>query len=401
MEKIIIVGISEFAKKVRQLIEQINQKESLWEIEGCLDDSVTTKIVYGEIRVLGKIDKLKEYGPETCLVCGVENNYEREKIIRRIEKIGKFKFPNLIAPEVKISKEIKIGKGNLIFGESQILGNATIENFTIIYNDCKIYQETLIGSFALIRCGGKIYPKTEVGIAAEVIDGTVVTSSVQTRCSVAGNPARIVKLYGKYSKLLVVGANGHGKAVMELARQTRSYDNIFFLDDNPSLLETSGVLGCSEYAIKHKEEYDVIVAIGNAKIRDKLQTEYERRGVNVVTMVSPFACVATDTKIDRGCVVMAGSVIQPETSIGRGTIINTCTSVDHENKIGDFVHVAVGAHLAGNVIIGNNTWIGAGAVVSNNIEISEDIVVGAGAVVIKNLNEIGTYIGVPARKMKV
>ena len=45
MEKIIIVGISEFAKKVWQLIEQINQKESLWEIEGCLDDSVTTKIV--------------------------------------------------------------------------------------------------------------------------------------------------------------------------------------------------------------------------------------------------------------------------------------------------------------------------------------------------------------------
>ena len=96
-----------------------------------------------------------------------------------------------------------------------------IENFAIIDNDCKIYQETLVGSFALIRCGGKIYPKTEVGIAAEVIDGTVVTSSVQTRCSVAGNPARIVKLYGKYtfsgrSKWSWKGCYGTGKTDKKL-----------------------------------------------------------------------------------------------------------------------------------------------------------------------------------------
>ena len=83
-----------------------------------------------------------------------------------------------------------------------------------------------------------------------------------------------------------------------------------------------------------------------------------------------------------------------------GCIINTCASVDHDCVLEDFVHVAVGAHVAGTVSIGAGTWIGAGATVSNNLQICGGCMIGAGAVVIKSITESGTYVGVPAEKIK-
>ena len=65
-----------------------------------------------------------------------------------------------------------------------------------------------------------------------------------------------------------------------------------------------------------------------------------------------------------------------------------------------YCHISVGAHVAGTVDIGDRTWIGAGATVSNNIRICGDCIVGAGAVVVRNIEETGTYIGVPAKRVR-
>lgn len=173
-----------------------------------------------------------------------------------------------------------------------------------------------------------------------------------------------------------------------------------FLDDNTQLQKKENVLGGISYAIEHKEVFDVIVGIGNAKIRKKIQQMYEAEGVSVVSLIHPSASVADDVTVECGTVVMAGAVVQSGTQLGKGVIINTACSVDHDNVIGDYCHVAVGSHLAGDVKVGDGTWIGAGAVVSNGVTICPDVVVGAGAVVVRDITEPGTYVGVPARKME-
>ena len=61
------------------------------------------------------------------------------------------------------------------------------------------------------------------------------------------------------------------------------------------------------------------------------------------------------------------------------------------------MHVSVGSHVAGTVQVGDRTWIGIGSAVSNNLSICNDCMIGAGAVVVKDIDEPGTYIGVPAR----
>lgn len=198
-------------------------------------------------------------------------------------------------------------------------------------------------------------------------------------------------------QLLIIGASGHGKVVADIA-ELNGYGSILFFDDNDSLRK------CGKYPVVGKSldisryDGDVIVAIGNAKIREQLLEKFSDR--NVPILIHPNATIASTVKIGMGTVVMAGAVINADAVIGKGVIINTCSSVDHDCIIDNYSHISVGAHVAGTVHISDRTWIGAGATISNNINICSDCMIGAGAVVIKNINESGTYVGVPARKIK-
>lgn len=196
-------------------------------------------------------------------------------------------------------------------------------------------------------------------------------------------------------KLIIIGAGGHGRVVSEIAK-LNGYEKIDFLDDSDK--QTS--VGKEADYIKYIGYNDFIVAIGNNTVRMKIQSDLIKNGANIVSLVHPNAIVSESVSIGKGTVVMAGAVINARAVIGDGVIINTCASVDHDCKIGDFSHISVGARICGTVVVGKCTWIGAGATVINNINICGGTMVGAGAVVIKNIDKNGTYIGVPAVKIK-
>lgn len=197
-------------------------------------------------------------------------------------------------------------------------------------------------------------------------------------------------------RLIIIGASGHGKVVADCAVKN-GYERIVFLDDDES------VTHCGKYEVVGRSAEadrlpgDVIVAIGNASFRKRIQARMDEK--RLITLIHPEAVVGDDVEIGAGSVVMAGVVINPGSRIGKGVIVNTCSSIDHDCKIGDFVHVAVGAHLAGSVEVGEASWIGAGAIVNNNLCICKSCMIGAGAVVVKDLEAAGIYVGVPAKRM--
>ena len=181
------------------------------------------------------------------------------------------------------------------------------------------------------------------------------------------------------------------------------YDEILFIDDNPKKVEFEGipVIGDRSYAVKHKDNYDVFVAIGNSKIRECVTLYFKENEVSLISLIHPSTCIASDVKIGNGTVIMPGAIINRGSRIGEGVIVNTGASVDHDNCIGAYTHVSVGAHLAGTVTIGRHTWIGIGSVISNNICVCDDCMIGAGAVVVSDIIEPGTYLGVPAVKRRL
>lgn len=191
-------------------------------------------------------------------------------------------------------------------------------------------------------------------------------------------------------RLLIIGASGHGRVCADIAKKMKLWDEIVFADDNPPAKFPYQIIGGS--GVEWNE--DCFIGIGNSGIRERLST-----GRKLVTLIHPQAVIGERVRIGVGSVVMAGTVINPDVIIGEGCIINTSSSVDHDNVISGYAHVSVGAHLCGTVQVGNHTWIGAGATVKNNVNICGNCMIGAGAVVVKDIEEQGTYVGVPAKRL--
>lgn len=200
-------------------------------------------------------------------------------------------------------------------------------------------------------------------------------------------------------RLIIIGAGGHGKVLCDIAEKLNKYDGIAFLDDNAEG-ERLGypIIGKVSDAEKYTSDGEFIVAIGSAEARGRIMDSLASIGARLATLVHPSAVIGLGVTLGEGSAVIAGAVINPMAKIGRGCIINTRASVDHDCEIGDLVHIAPGATVAGEVKIGARTWIGAGATVINGVSISADCTIGAGAVVVKDITEVGTYIGVPAKK---
>lgn len=419
MGKILIFGAGGFGREVQWLIERINQKIPSWEIEGYLDDGVEVQTEINGYRVLGGIEKLKEYDFDTAIAVAVGSAKTREKIVEKIKGIGDYRFPNLIDPDVQISDKVSIGEGNIICAGNILTVNITIEDFVIINLSCTVGHDAVLKSFVTVYPGvnisGNVLVKrrTELGTGSKIIQGisveedtivgagAVVVRPIPCGCVAVGIPAKPAKYPGGgYNRLLIVGSSGHGKVIKDFVSNLSYYQRIQFLDDNPKYQTDDSCIGGSKEVFKHKGEADVIVAIGNADIRRRLLESYEAAGISIVSLIHPKANLPDKMpEIGIGTVVMMGATIQAGTVIGKGVIVNTAASVDHDCRIGDYVHIAVGAHLAGNVEVENGTWIGAGAVVRNNIKICKDVMVGAGAVVVGDITESGTYVGVPARKL--
>lgn len=195
--------------------------------------------------------------------------------------------------------------------------------------------------------------------------------------------------------IVILGAGGQGRVMADIARKI-GYSEIVFLDDENSQLAVGTTNDISSYVKK----FDFFVAIGDNGIREKMFQKISEIGGNIVNLIHPSAVICEDVVFGKGIAVMAGVVMNTNVRIGDGCIVNTAASLDHDCIIGSFSHVSVGAHLAGSVYVGEKVFVGAGATVINNISIVRDCTIGAGAVVVRSIESAGTYVGIPAQRIK-
>ena len=201
-------------------------------------------------------------------------------------------------------------------------------------------------------------------------------------------------------KLMIIGAGGHGRVIADIAQKTGLYGHIAFLDDDLSRkLPGYELMGKVNEYQKWKDTHEFIVAVGNNRIRNDIQKALEKQ-VTITTLIHPCASIGEWVTLGAGTVAMANTAVNSGAVIGDGVIINTGSTIDHDCKIGNYVHVAPGSHISGNVSIGDRAWIGVGSSIVNNICLCDECMIGAGAVVVGDIKVMGTYVGVPARRIR-
>ena len=205
------------------------------------------------------------------------------------------------------------------------------------------------------------------------------------------------------SKLLIIGAGGHGRMIADVAATTGRWSSIAFLDDEVQRLPEDlpwPVLGSCDRLKSVSGDHDSLVpGFGDNALRHDWTERISTLGIELASVVSPQAIVSSHAKLGPGTVVMPGAIVNIGATTGRGVIINTGATVDHDCHLADGAHVAPGVSLGGGVQVGERSLIGVGASVRNGITIGRDVTVGVGAAVHADLPDECTVVGVPARPL--
>jgi sugar O-acyltransferase (sialic acid O-acetyltransferase NeuD family) len=209
--------------------------------------------------------------------------------------------------------------------------------------------------------------------------------------------------------MIIVGAKGFAKEVLEIFSQIGYDGQIYFYDDisndlPESLFEKFKIIKTLKEvrSIFENEDNGFSIGIGNPKLRYVLGSKFKNIGGELFTVISPHARIGHyGNKIGNGAIIMTGAVITNDITICEGALINLNCTIGHDTFIGKYAELSPGAHISGHCIIGDFCSIGTGAVILPRIKLGENVTVGAGAVVTKDIERNTLVAGVPAKPISI
>lgn len=207
-------------------------------------------------------------------------------------------------------------------------------------------------------------------------------------------------------KIVLIGGGGHAKACIDVIEQEGSFEIVGLLDQVEKVGQkvlNYEVIGTDDNIVDWvKEHCWFIVAVGQIKSaapRECIYGKLTAAHALIATIISPLAYVSSYAKIGIGTCIMHGAKVNASAVVGDNCIINTNANIEHDVIVGNHSHVSTNAVLNGNCKIKDRVFIGSGAIVKQGVMVADNVVVGAGALVSKSINEQGTYIGNPLKRI--
>lgn len=207
--------------------------------------------------------------------------------------------------------------------------------------------------------------------------------------------------------MLILGASGHAKEVLDVIQQGNEDREIVFFDDLSEdlperLFEKYRIvrsIGDAEKEISKDKRF--VLGIGNPIARYKLARKFLGLGGDMISVISPLSRIGNhNVLLGRGLNVMTGAVITNEITVGEGTLINAGCSIHHDTRIGRYCEISPGARVTGKCVVGDFCSIGTGAVLIPKVRLGNNVVVGAGGVVTGDVEDDVLVVGMPARPVK-
>ena len=191
-------------------------------------------------------------------------------------------------------------------------------------------------------------------------------------------------------KLALFGYGGHAR---EVACQI-GQEVTFFVDDQYSNDIAKPI---SEF---NPEEYMMMVAVADSKARAEVVSKLPKE-TKYFTFIHPSVHIMDDNiEVGYGSFIGANSILTTNIKLGKHTLLNRGNHIGHDSLIGDYFSMMPCAVIGGNVTIGDNVYLGSCSNIREKINITSDVLIGMNAAVVKDITKNGTYVGVPAKKIK-
>lgn len=204
--------------------------------------------------------------------------------------------------------------------------------------------------------------------------------------------------------MLIIGAKGFAKEVLEILHQNGETENLCFYDDVNSntpekLYGKFPVLKSPHEAGDYFEKISphFTLGIGNPQLRFTLCNKFKEMGGRLSSAISKTAEIGSyGVEISEGCNILGGVKISNDVVVGPGTMIYYNSIITHDVSIGQFCEISPNVKLLGRSKVGDFVQIGAGAVIFPDVEIGDHVIIAAGSVVRKNVPANVMVAGIPA-----
>lgn len=191
-------------------------------------------------------------------------------------------------------------------------------------------------------------------------------------------------------KKALIGFGGHAREIMA----QMGVNLICFVDDKYK------IEGTNFLSTFNPREYSLIVAVADSKDRFDIIQRLPKE-TKYFTWIHPTALIlGKDIEIGEGSFIGANSILTTNIQIGKHAILNRANHIGHDCSIGDYFSAMPGSIVSGNVIIGDEVYLGTNASIKEKLSICSSVKIGLNAAVVKSIEEPGTYVGVPAKKIR-
>lgn len=204
-----IYGASGAAVEIYDLAERANALSHRYSKIFLIDDFEEENQYYGTDRIhFSSCEQIAKEEFEFIIAVGEPS--ARAFLLKRIEEKS-YKLATLIDPSAMISPTAKVAPGCIVNAQSIISSNAALEEncllgfHVVVGHDAHIKKNTVVCPMATVGGGSTVGENTFIGLNSSMKEhvnlgshvvvgmGAMVFRSVEDRCTVLGNPARVTK----------------------------------------------------------------------------------------------------------------------------------------------------------------------------------------------------------------
>ena len=189
----------------------------------------------------------------------------------------------------------------------------------------------------------------------------------------------------------LVGNGGHAREVMSQMGEplTRFVDDKYWDGSDPYVKSLKDF---------DPEEWELMVAVAESSARFDIVSRLPKNTRYFSFIHQTALIMDSNVEIGYGSFIGAYSILTTNIKMGKHAILNRGNHIGHDCEIGDFFSAMPGSIVSGNVRIFDCVYLGNNSSIKEKLSIHSLSTIGMNAAVIKDIEQSGTYVGVPARK---
>jgi sugar O-acyltransferase (sialic acid O-acetyltransferase NeuD family) len=202
--------------------------------------------------------------------------------------------------------------------------------------------------------------------------------------------------------MIIVGAGGHAREILDILIKNKFEEEIIFFDNQT--LHTDLIYNTYPIIHHYEDAFAILqknskfcLGVGNPKLRAMFADKFNTLGGKLQSVIAQNAMIGENNSLEAGLNIMTSAVISNSVHLGEGVLINALASVHHDASIGQYSEICPGVRILGGVSVGEFCQIGANTTILPKVKIGNNVIIGAGAVVLADIPSNSKAVGIPAK----